>query len=490
MICVSVATESRRMAMADMLTAARQADLLELRLDRFGKAPDVRDLFAAKRKPIIVTCRRPADGGEWQGSEDERLALLRQCVVDGADYVEIELDVADQIRPFPGAKRVISYTALGETPADIGERYDEARSKRPDVIKLTTSARTPEEAWPLVQILAKSSVPTVLVGIGQPGIALAVLGKKLGAPWAYAALGRGLEAYPGQPTVEDLEAVYHYGAIDRTTRLIGVTGLDDRGRHTVAALNAALAHQKMSARCWPVAIGNPTLFRKIVKAVKLAGVVVDDDHQEAALAMATDVDPGAAEAGAADVLQEHGGGWRAHQTSAAAASAALESVLAARSPGSDPLKGKFVAVVGSGGVACGVVRAVQTRGASAIVVGQERKQAQRVAEQLGCRYVLREALYSTLHDVLVVCPESGGAAAEPVHPGYLRPGMAVLDMTATIAPSALLRDAAERDCVTVSPRQLFTEVLARQFHLLTGENVAPGVLGEALDQCAERDGLA
>src|SRR5712691_8999936 len=228
MICISIAQESRRMALADMLNAARQCDLLEVRLDRFGKAPDFGELLQAKPKPVIMSCRRNQDGGDWQGTEAERLALLRQCIISKADYVEIELDAADQIRPFPPAKRVISYTNLRETPSDIADIYEEARGKHPDVIKLTTLARTPEEAWPLVQILAKPSVPTVVVGLGKPGVMLTVLGKKIGAPWAYAALERGMEAYPGQPTVHDLETVYHYRAVERGTRLIGVTGFGER----------------------------------------------------------------------------------------------------------------------------------------------------------------------------------------------------------------------------------------------------------------------
>src|SRR5205085_4400795 len=110
----------------------------------------------------------------------------------------------------------------------IADIYAEAQTKNPDVIKLTTLARTPEEAWPLVQILANPPVPTVVVGLGRPGVMLTVLGKKIGAPWAYAALERGMEAYPGQPTVRDLHAVYHYPAIGRGTRLVGVTGFGER----------------------------------------------------------------------------------------------------------------------------------------------------------------------------------------------------------------------------------------------------------------------
>src|SRR5204863_9730667 len=135
---------------------------------------------------------------------------------------------ADQIRKFPPARRVISYTNLKETPADIADIYAKMQTKHPDVIKLTTLARTPEEAWPLVQILAKSPVPTVVVGLGKPGVMLALLGRKIGAPWTYAALERGMEAYPEQPTVHDLKTNYHYGEIEKTTRFIAVTGLGDR----------------------------------------------------------------------------------------------------------------------------------------------------------------------------------------------------------------------------------------------------------------------
>src|SRR5688572_21633278 len=112
MICISINQESRRLALADMLNAARQADLLEVRLDRFGKAPDLRELLSAKPKPVIMTCRRTQDGGFWEGTEEERLAILRQCIISKADYVEIEYDVADEIRRFPPSQRVISYTNL------------------------------------------------------------------------------------------------------------------------------------------------------------------------------------------------------------------------------------------------------------------------------------------------------------------------------------------------------------------------------------------
>src|SRR5262249_35481332 len=155
MICISIAQESRRLLLADMVNAAKQCDLLEVRLDRLGKAPDIGEILAHKPKPVVFSCHRKSDGGDWAGTEEERLTLLRQCIVSKADYVEIELDVADQIRKFGPTKRVIAYSNLHETPSYVADIYQEAQTKAADVIKIVAHARTAEEAWPLVKILAR-----------------------------------------------------------------------------------------------------------------------------------------------------------------------------------------------------------------------------------------------------------------------------------------------------------------------------------------------
>jgi 3-dehydroquinate dehydratase/shikimate dehydrogenase len=484
MICISIAQESRRLALADMLNAARQCDLLEVRLDRFGKAPELGDLIAKKPKPVIMSCRRPRDGGQWDGSEDERLAILRQCIVGRADYAEIELDAADNIRPFPPTKRVISYTNLDETPADIAAIYQQAQTKHPDVIKLTTLARTVEEAWPLVQILANPAVPTVVVGLGKPGIMLTMLGRKIGAPWTYAALERGMEAYPAQPTVHDLDAVYHYPAVGRGTRLVGVTGFGTREYIATAILNGLFAHLGLNQRCLPLGVGSPRLFRKISEAVKLAGVVVDPEHQGALLEMASEAEPIARKVRAADLLVHKGDHWQAYNTLVRAAVATLEQVLRMRYPGDTPLSGRIVALVGVGPLTRTLARGLQRRGAAPLIVSHDKAAAQELAHTLECRYVLFEALYSTLHEVLVVCDTekqyAGPAGPSSVHPGYLKPGMTVMDLTATLGPSPLLQEALVRRCTAVKPRNVLLQQLAVQGRLLTGQEVTRELLEESM----------
>lgn len=473
MICISIAQESRRLALADMLNAARRGDLLEVRLDRFGKAPDIRDMLAVRPKPVIMSCRRPRDGGRWDGSEDERLAILRQCVIDKADYVEIELDAADHIRKFPPTKRIISYTNLEETPANLAEIYAQAQTKNPDVIKLTTPARTPEEAWPLVQILARAPLPTVVVGLGRPGVMLSVLGAKFGAPWTYAALERGMETYPDQPTVGDLENVYHYRAIERATRLVGVTGFGERERATIAALNAAFAHLQLPARCLALSIGNMRLFGKVIEAAKLAAAVIDVEHQQTILQIADGREPSALRTGAADLLLHRDNKWHAANTQIPATVNALEAAMKARSGSEHPLAGRMVLLAGVNDLTRMMARELSQRGSVLIIAGHDRDAAHQLAQQVKCRFVHFEALYTTIHDVLIVCDEA------KIHPGYLNSSMTVLDLTSPLQPSSLLREAEARGCTAVMPRDVWLEQVSLQAHLLTSKEVPRQILSDA-----------
>jgi 3-dehydroquinate dehydratase/shikimate dehydrogenase len=481
MICISVVQESRRLALVDMLNASRQCDLIEVRLDRFGKAPEIGELIAGKPKPILMSCRRPEDGGQWDGTEGERLAILRQCVVNKADYVEIELDAADQVRKLPPTKRVISYTNLEETPADVAQLYQEALAKSPDVVKIAVKAETPEQAWPLVQILAKATVPTIVVGLGKPGIMLTVLGQKLGAPWAYAALERGMESFPGQPTVQDLNETYRFHDLGKGTRFVGVTGFDDGDRATVAALNAAFAANQLPARCLPLGVGSMKLFGKVIDAVKLAAVVVDELHRRAILQLADELDPPASQSRSADLMIHKGDKWRAFDTQSKAVIDALEAAARNRHAGERPLNGRLTLLVGANDVAVTMAQQLKARGAALIIASHDRAAGQRVAQGVEARFIQFEALYSTLHDVLVVCDDErehlGGKSG--LQANYLKPSMTVLDLTASARPTDFLRQARARGCAVVTPQALWLDQVANQARLLTGKDVPRKLLEDA-----------
>ncbi|MER3417075.1 MAG: hypothetical protein C4297_12810 [Gemmataceae bacterium] len=480
MICVSIYQESRRLALVDMLNAAGQADLLEVRLDRFGKAPDIGELLAARPKPVIMSCRRPSDGGAWDGRENERIALLRQCIVSKADYVEIEHDIADQIRPFPPAKRVISYTNLRETPSDLQEIYDGIRHRHADVIKLVLPVRTPEETWPVLQLVQKTTVPTVVVGLGKPGVMLAILGRKLGAPWVYAALEKGMEAYPGQVSVRELVTVYRYRDIGRETRFVGITGFSDLEAALTAGLNEALARVPSALRCLPLPVGDERLFRKVMDAFRLHALWVDQEHQAALYTCVARADKAAQFAAAADFLvRAPDRSWHGYHLLSDAVCRVLQQGPASQ----QTLSGRIVVVVGTGPLGKALVYRLKQVGALPIVAGRQRDILQEIAQNAGCRYLLAEAIYSTMHDVLIVAEahaEARKAGEAPLHPGFLKPGMTVLDLSALPRDTAFMDEARQRGCTVCSPRAVVAALVERAATILSGRSPASESVEAAL----------
>ncbi|HZT80529.1 MAG TPA: type I 3-dehydroquinate dehydratase, partial [Gemmataceae bacterium] len=110
MICVVIGRTRHKMVQIEIREAAKRgAQMIELRLDFLAKAPDFKRLLADKPCPLVCTVRRPADGGRWPGTEEQRKMLLRQAIVAGFDWVDLETDVADEIRRFKDVRRIISY---------------------------------------------------------------------------------------------------------------------------------------------------------------------------------------------------------------------------------------------------------------------------------------------------------------------------------------------------------------------------------------------
>src|SRR5262249_46696431 len=119
-VCVVIGRTRHKMIQIELQEAAKRgAHLIELRLDFLAKSPDFKRLLATKPCPLVATVRRPQDGGRWAGTEDERQTLLRQAIVSGFDWVDLETDVADKIRRFRDVKRIVSYHNLREVPSNL-----------------------------------------------------------------------------------------------------------------------------------------------------------------------------------------------------------------------------------------------------------------------------------------------------------------------------------------------------------------------------------
>src|SRR5947209_11231653 len=146
MICVVIGRTRHKMIQAEIQEAAKRgAELIELRLDFLAKAPDFKRLLDNKPCPMLASVRRPPDGGRWGGSEAERQTLLRQAIVAGFDWVDLETDIIDSVRRFGSVKRVVSYHNLREMPDDLEKIHARMCNQDADVVKLAVAAHEPAD---------------------------------------------------------------------------------------------------------------------------------------------------------------------------------------------------------------------------------------------------------------------------------------------------------------------------------------------------------
>src|SRR5262249_32885931 len=136
---------------------------------------------------------------------------------------------------------------------------------------------------------------------------------------------------------------------------------------------------------------------------------------------------------AADLLLHKGDKWHGYNTSLPSALNSLVNVLKPKF-GDQPLHNRLIAIVGLTAAAKSLAQELQRAGAGVILTSHQKKAGLEAAQALSCRYVQFEALYSTIHDVLIICDQEktetpGRPGATGVHPGYLKPGMTVLDLT-------------------------------------------------------------
>jgi 3-dehydroquinate dehydratase / shikimate dehydrogenase len=476
-VCVVIGRTRHKMMQIEIQEAAKRgAKLIELRLDFLAKAPDFKRLLADKPCPMIATVRRPQDGGRWGGSEEERLMLLRQAIVAGFDWVDIELDVIDTLRRYKDTKRIVSYHNFRSVPENLEEIYAKMCATDADVVKIAVTALHPTDNLRVLTLLQAAPKPTVAFCMGDLGVPSRILALRWGSPFLYAAFNKERGIAPGILSFEEVQKIYPVEKIAAQTGVFGVIG--DPVGHSLSPLihNRAFQQLGVDAVYLPFRVprGELPAFLEAFKMIPVKGYSVTIPHKEAAAQAAHDKDEAVACTNAANTLIAQTAGWSAHNTDFRAA---VESLKANLPPGPDgaptPLSSRTILLLGAGGIARAVAHALRREGAVLMISNRTLERGQRLAEEVGCRFIDWSARHSILADTLINCTSVGmhpNLDESPIHNSFLKPGLLVFDTIYTPETTLLVKEARERGCHIITGVDLFVRQAAQQFKLFTGRD--------------------
>jgi 3-dehydroquinate dehydratase/shikimate dehydrogenase len=476
-ICVVVGRTRHKMIQIEIQEAAKRgAQMIEVRLDFLSKAPDFKRLLANRPCEMVATARRPADGGRWSGTEEERSMLLRQAIVAGFDWVDLETDVADEIGRFKNVKRIISYHHMREMPEDLESIHDKMCKQDADVVKIAVAAHQPADNLRVLKLLKKSPKPTIAHCLGDLGFPSRILGGKFGAPFTYAAFNKERGIAPGIPSYDELKRIYHYHLLNADTKIYGVIG--DPVAHSLSPLihNTAFRNLGINAIYLPFRVprGGLEEFLQTFDRLPVHGYSVTIPHKEAAAELVAQKDGAVDVIHAANTLIRGETGFKAYNTDFAAARQALLAGLPL-GPNNEPgaLAGKTALLLGAGGAARAMAHALQREGVLLSIANRSPDKGHMLAEEVGCRAVDWAARHNVVTELLINCTSVGmhpNLDDSPVHSSFLRPGLVVMDCVYTPENTLFVKEARYRGCHVLTGVDMFVRQAALQFQLFTGQD--------------------
>ena len=482
MICISIAPESHTLGKADLHNAEPQCDVVEIRLDNLKRIPNVSELIEVRKKPVMISCRRQQDGGNWKRDEHERVTILRQAIADGPEFVDLEIDIAAKIPRYGPAMRVVSYTHRDGPLPDLKAVYQQACDADADIVKITANTPTLESAWPLILALNfNGKVPVIVSGTGDAGLTLSLVSCKLGSPFVYAALERGMEVQAGQICIRELTEIYRWQDINKQTHLVAVLGHESAQVKTVRALNSAFAALHLNIRCLPVDSQQIERMMEMFENLHIKAILLDPQNRENMLRVADHLEKSAEIAQQADMLLKSDRGWTAYSTLWRSALIALEETLGGTRPTAKPLDNRNVLVIGANSTTRAAIFAAKRRDTVLSITAGDNKRAQMLSQLFDLRHVPIANLYTTLCDVVISTERSDEKGPKTKLPAsFLRETMVVMDLDGLPEETPFIKEARARYCKVVEPVKISVDQLASQFKAISGYEAPRDVLEAAL----------
>jgi 3-dehydroquinate dehydratase / shikimate dehydrogenase len=484
-ICVSIGRGRHKQVIAEHRHLVEQgARLVEIRLDYIRRNVTLQRLLKDRPSPVVITCRRQQDGGKWKGTEENRVILLRAAIIAGADYIDLEEDIADQVPRYGATKRIISLHDFDETPQDLAAIHARLAAKNADIVKLACLANCPNDVTRMLHLLESTTIPTIGICMGDIGAASRILAGKFGSPFTYGTFHQERQLAPGQLSFQQMTDTYRYESINADTEVYGV--IADPVGHSMSPIihNAAFLAKGMNRVYVPLRVPSDYLEQFIREAPQLGirGLSVTIPHKENVMAMLTKTAVGARKIGAVNTVVFDGKSVNGYNTDLKGAMLSL-----AKATNEDPatkwLDGKRVLILGAGGVARAIAMGVVDRGAELQITSRTYEKAMGLASELKCESIEWEERHQASPDVLINCTPAGmhpEVNETPFEESGMNRRMIVFDTIYNPEQTLLLKTAREHGCKTVSGVEMFVKQAELQFKFFTGEEAPTDVMRDTL----------
>jgi 3-dehydroquinate dehydratase type I len=444
----------------------------EIRLDALEESLPAPNTLPVNPEKLVIACRRPIDGGLFDGPETARLRLLEGAIEGRPRWIDLEADLPEEAaepllekaRAF-GVKVLRSIHILKDQGSDaLGKALDLLCGAKGHGIKL--AARV-EDLCRLEELFsAPQERPAVLIGMGPAGVLSRALHRRFRSAWTYVADRSWPDPSSGIPDLETA-VLWDMPVKERAALLVLIGGPSILASPGPATYNRLFRTRRFNGLYLPAITEHIEKAFRLLERLGMAGASVTIPHKVRSTGLATRLGDSAAAIHAVNTLYRGRDGlWQGENTDIPAIHALVDRLATC------PLK-KGV-ILGTGGFARAAAFALAERGVDVALLGRK------VLDERGPwkTSLPMDALGNIPFDILVNATPVGLAPGEDPVESYEVDfsGKVVLDAVLSRSPTALMTRAADQGAAVAGGLDLWAEQGARQLAFFEGPSVTPDEL--------------
>lgn len=213
--CISIAEDSPIKLQKTLKVALKKSDYVEIRFDflKAEKIPEAIERVKNDLKRVVCTLRPKNEGGKFEGSEKERIAIIKLIAEYNPFLLDVEYNTIKKnknLKKFlksSKTKFLVSWHDFKKTPSFSVLKSQMSRmSKFSSIVKIVTTAKTVEDSTQVLQLYSKKGkISLIAFSMGDSGRLSRILCLYLGSPYTYVSLGKPVA--PGQFSVDEVKKI-------------------------------------------------------------------------------------------------------------------------------------------------------------------------------------------------------------------------------------------------------------------------------------------
>lgn len=384
---------------------SNQFDGIEFRLDLFSKIDldKIQKVILSSSFPILLTLRKSDQGGNFIGTEKERMNLIERLLSLQPAFFDLEYDIdpdfiSHQIQIHPEVKFILSHHNFTKKPLDVEDMYNKMSSYPAYAYKIATLVLSSTETLALL-LLSKKHPKLSIIPMGEKGSFGRILSFTLENKLNYTFLSSKTPCAPGQVSLEDLTKIYRYPKLNATTKLYGLIGDPITGSIGHIYHNDFFAKENRNAVYVKMSVTQEELqgFLPLARQLGFRGLSVTMPLKEKITPFADIIDPKTEQIGAINTLLLKGTQFLGTNTDGIGALDALEKHTS--------VQGKKIILIGAGGSSRAIAFEAKKRGALLCIVNRTKAKAQALALEFSCEARHLSDFPSDYDIIINTCPE-------------------------------------------------------------------------------------